>query len=77
MANSSRVLTDDTFGPFLHDNGKQVFDFTLLFEDSIMSVLPSAILIAIVPLRIVQLWRKSHKVTASHLQTVKMVSVVR
>ncbi|KAF4964511.1 hypothetical protein FSARC_7575 [Fusarium sarcochroum] len=43
---------DNEFGP--HRLG--VFDFTILFEQSILSLLPTGLFIALVPLRIIALW---------------------
>ncbi|KAE8348413.1 ABC transporter-like protein [Aspergillus coremiiformis] len=45
---------DDIFGPSVATHCRSGFDFTLLFEQSILSLLPSAILIVVFP------WRLSH-----------------
>jgi hypothetical protein len=50
------------------------FDFTLLFEETILSILPSAVLLLLIPPRILQLWKTPHKVISSYLLTTKIVS---
>lgn len=64
---------DNTFGPAVTDCCGN-FDFTLLFEESILSILPSAIFLLIVPSRLLHVYRGSKKVRRSLLQILKMVS---
>ena len=56
---------DDSFGPVVRvgtcEDTRDVFDFTLLFEQSIMSVGPSVLLLLAVPLRWLQLRSQSRK----------------
>jgi ATP-binding cassette, subfamily C (CFTR/MRP), member 1 len=61
--------TDDAFGPRLEG----AFDFTLLFEQSIFSILPSAMLICVAAARIGWLCRKDVKVRAGMLLGAKLV----
>ncbi|KAH6707481.1 ABC transporter-like protein [Leptodontidium sp. MPI-SDFR-AT-0119] len=63
---------DNTFGPFLNVTGKETFDFTLLFEETILSIGPSALLLLLIPPRILRLWKTPRKVTGSYLQTTKI-----
>lgn len=49
------------------------FDFTLLFEESILTLLPLCLFITIAPLRILYLVRKRRKVTHGGLLPVKIV----
>ena len=65
---------DNNFGPFLQIPGKETFDFTLLFEETILSIGPSALLLLLIPPRILRLWKSPRKVTGSYLQTTKIVS---
>ncbi|MCJ1309562.1 hypothetical protein MMC25_003222 [Agyrium rufum] len=51
---------DNIFGPVVHEC-RSSFDFTLLFEQSILSIAPSAILLLIAPPRLFQLLRSSAK----------------
>ena len=63
---------DDTFGPTVvgcRDN----FDFTLLFEQSILSLAFSVILILLVPYRIARLCREDVKVHGGRIHTLKQV----
>ena len=71
--NSSVTVDDNSFGPFIALPGKVRFDFTLLFEETILSILPSALFLLLVPPRILSLWRTPRKVTGSYLQTIKIV----
>lgn len=72
MAQSSCRLVDDSFGPYAgHCRGG--FDFTLLFEESILSILPLVLLLGIIPLRILYLVRRSIKVEKGVLLPTKLV----
>jgi ATP-binding cassette subfamily C (CFTR/MRP) protein 1 len=72
--NSSVTIDDNSFGPFIEFPGRVTFDFTLLFEETILSILPSALFLLLIPSRILRLWKTPRKVTGSYLQTVKIVS---
>ena len=68
----SCAFLDDSFGPYAkHCRGG--FDFTLLFQESILSILPLVLLIGIAPLRIVYLIRRSTKVQKSFVLPLKLV----
>lgn len=66
---SSLEYSVDTFGPTV----PVAFDFTLLFEDTILSILPSALLLFVLPLRILSLRGKPRKVARSLLYENKLV----
>lgn len=66
---SSLKHSVDTFGPAVPG----AFDFTLLFEDAILSILPSALLFFILPIRILSLWGKPRKVARGLLYENKLV----
>lgn len=55
--NITGCWSNDSFGPVIaHDScGRDEFDFTLVFEQSVMSIGPSAILLLALPLRWLQL----------------------
>lgn len=72
MSAASCKLVDDTFGPSV-GRCRGGFDFTLLFEESILSLLPLVLLLGIVPLRILYLFKRSLKVTGSALLLSKLV----
>lgn len=50
------------------------FDFTLLFEEAILQILPIALILMLVPFRIIQLSHKRRKVVGSWLLLLKLVS---
>lgn len=50
------------------------FDFSLLFEETILGLLPIALISILVPLRIWQLSQKRRKVVGSWLLPLKLVS---
>lgn len=73
MSSVSCTLVDNTFGPYAkHCRGG--FDFTLLFEESILSVVPLILLLGIVPLRILYLVRRTIKADGGLLLPSKLVS---
>lgn len=74
--NTTFTIADNSFGPFLDIPGKETFDFTLLFEESILSILPSALLLLIVPWRLWKLRNVNRKVKHGHLQTLKLVCFI-
>jgi ATP-binding cassette subfamily C (CFTR/MRP) protein 1 len=52
------------------------FDFTLLFEETILAILPLAILLVIAPFRIVYLFKKKRKVIVGALLPIKIVGAL-
>ena len=69
----SCASVDNTFGPWAGRDCRGGFDFTLLFEETILSITPLSILICIAPFRIFYLWKKRTKVSKSLLQVAKFV----
>lgn len=70
----SCVNVDNTFGPHAGDC-RGGFDFTLLFEQTILSIGPLALLLIFAPLRIRYLFRRQTKVVGSKLLPSKLVRV--
>lgn len=62
---------DDYFGPQV----RGYFDFTILFEQSILSILPSALFILLVPVRISSLLRNGIRVRSGRLLWLKLVLI--
>lgn len=60
---------DDDFGPQLPG----YLDFTLVFEQSLFSLLPASVFVLAAPYRIVQLWKKPRCVSSHKLLIAKMV----
>lgn len=50
------------------------FDFSLLFEETILEILPIALILIIIPLRVWQLSQKRRKVVGSLWLPIKLVS---
>ncbi|KAF2873543.1 P-loop containing nucleoside triphosphate hydrolase protein [Massariosphaeria phaeospora] len=65
---------DNSFGPYAGERCRGGFDFTLLFEESILSIAPLALLLCIAPFRIFYLWRKQTKVSRSLLLPSKLIA---
>ncbi|CZT41190.1 related to multidrug resistance protein [Rhynchosporium secalis] len=63
---------DDTFGPILKDC-RSGFDFTLLFEQTILSIGPASLLLLFAPPRIVTLLKSSAKTRFSSSRFLKSV----
>lgn len=63
---------DNSFGPYA-GNCRGGFDFTLLFEETILSIPLLAIFILILPFRTLQLYKNDKKVVRSPLQLYKLV----
>ncbi|KAF2842938.1 hypothetical protein M501DRAFT_1005649 [Patellaria atrata CBS 101060] len=63
---------DNTFGPYA-EHCRGGFDFTLLFEQSILSVPIVSVFLLIAPLRIWYLFTKSAKATGGILLTAKLI----
>ncbi|KAF7954900.1 uncharacterized protein EAE97_000159 [Botrytis byssoidea] len=71
--NETSLVDDDNFGPFYKVPGKSTFDFTLLFEETVLSIIPSVFLLILIPPRIQHLWKSPRKVIRSHLLTSKII----
>ncbi|KAE9376787.1 putative ATP-binding cassette transporter [Stipitochalara longipes BDJ] len=69
---SSLAPSLDVFGPTIPEG----FDFTLLFQDSLLSILPSAILLIVIPFRIWSLRGKTRKVHRSLIYENKLLFLV-
>ena len=63
---------DDTFGPYAGDC-RGGFDFTLLFEECILTIAPLGLLLVVAPWRLWYLFRKQKKVVWSPLIAFKLV----
>jgi hypothetical protein len=51
------------------------FDFTLIFEDGFFSILPSTLLLLVIPARLLFLNREKRRVGGRNLQYAKLVSM--
>jgi ATP-binding cassette subfamily C (CFTR/MRP) protein 1 len=76
MATSSPISCsniDDSFGPHAV-TCRDGFDFTLLFEESILSILPLSLILIVTPFRLSYLFKRQTKVVWSPLLPLKLVS---
>ena len=64
---------DDVFGPVV-SGCRQNFDFTLLFEQGILTLVPAALLLLVAPIRLLQLYKASVKTRPASVGQVKLVS---
>ncbi|OQD99550.1 hypothetical protein PENSOL_c006G04539 [Penicillium solitum] len=76
MASNSTLFEAglDVFGPQAPSPNQ--FDFSPLFEYTILSILPSALLLVLIPFRLWSLYGQSHKVSRSFLQSNKLFLLV-
>lgn len=65
---------DGLFGPGLNSICRGGFDFTLLFEDSILNLLPAACFLLLAPLRIWQLARRRDQIRRSSIYPWKLIA---
>ncbi|KAM4067622.1 ABC transporter [Hirsutella rhossiliensis] len=65
---------DESFGPVVNGCHRD-FDFTILFEDIIFSILPSLIAILAASMKILRLRHQQRLVTAGRLQAVKLLAL--
>lgn len=64
--------SDDSFGPIVK-GCRSDFDFTLLFEQTILSIGPAVLLLLFTPLRLVTLLRYRTKTRFSRFRSIKTV----
>ncbi|KAK0643350.1 ABC transporter [Cercophora newfieldiana] len=77
--NSSEAIchgVDASFGPGVQDpTCRGGFDFTILFEETVMSILPSACFLLIAPLQTVRVFKGAVRVRPSLLRTAKLAAI--
>jgi ATP-binding cassette, subfamily C (CFTR/MRP), member 1 len=70
---SCPAVVDDSFGPWAGDTCRGGFDFTLLFEESILSIPLHSLFLLILPFRVWQLVKMDTKVVHSFHRPLKLV----
>lgn len=70
--NQSAACNDDSFGPVVA-GCRDDFDFTLVFEESIFTILPSALFLCFIPLRFWSIYRRPDAVKWPRLLLLKLV----
>ncbi|KAF5000611.1 hypothetical protein FGRMN_1643 [Fusarium graminum] len=77
--NSSETLcmssADTSFGPFVGPECRDGFDFTLVFEQSILVLFPAALLLVFAPVRLFRLRNAPVKVADRRLRAVKLALI--
>ena len=68
------IAIDRAFGPSV-PQCRRTFDFTLLFEETIFSIAPSALFLLIVILRLSVLWKRPSRVQGGNLYKLKLVGL--
>ncbi|CAG8971668.1 hypothetical protein HYALB_00003136 [Hymenoscyphus albidus] len=68
--------TDSSFGPYAGGDCRGGFDFTLLFEQSILWLAPSALLLTLSLPRFIQLYHQDIKSVPSTLQYLKLLGLL-
>jgi hypothetical protein len=71
-SSSSMSSSDNYFGPQL----PHIFDFTILFEQSILSILPTSLFIVLAPIRLWSLHRHETRVASRRLLWSKLVTIL-
>ncbi|KAK6823240.1 hypothetical protein RU639_006093 [Aspergillus parasiticus] len=78
MSSSSNTdrCGDDSFGPFITTLCRGGFDFTVLFEASILTIVPAGCFLLLAPFRLFQLSKQSPQVLSSAIRVVTIVLAV-
>ena len=71
-----RPSADNAFGPAIGANCRSTFDFTLLFEQTILTIAPASILLLLAPPRIWHLLRSSTKTLPNPIGSIKALFAV-
>jgi len=75
MESNCTTINDNSFGPAVQ-GCRHNFDFTLIFEQSILSIVPAALLLIFAPPRVARLLRSGTKTFPSRLRSTKAVSLM-
>lgn len=68
------VAIDDSFGPWVGHGCRDAFDFTLLFEEVILSIPVQSLFLVALLVRVLQLSRTGPKIAPGALRPLKAVS---
>ena len=75
MSASVCPAIDNSFGPYA-GSCRGGFDFTLLFEETILSLLPLCLILVVVPWRALYLVRRTTKVDGTVLLPLRLVGLI-
>jgi hypothetical protein len=74
MLAATCLEADSSFGPSVPPGCRSGFDFTLYFEQAILSIVPAVLFLLITAVRLVQLFRANIVTVPSSIHEVKLVS---
>jgi len=72
MASACLPSADNSFGPQVK-GCRSGFDFTLLFEETILTIVPLSLLLISIPIRMIYEWKDKKYVRAGRLFPIKAV----
>ncbi|KAH8694908.1 ABC transporter [Talaromyces proteolyticus] len=76
MPTAKDICGDSSFGPQVRtQNCRGGFDFTVLFEESVLSLVPAALLLVIAPFRLAHLYGQDVKLRPAALHTFKLLAI--
>lgn len=75
---SQKCLESDeaTFGPLVHSSCLEGYDFTLLFEESVLTIIPALIACLLLGIRMYNLQGRSSKLKRSWLYVAKLTTIL-
>lgn len=78
VVKSQKCLESDeaTFGPLVHSSCLGGYDFTLLFEESVLTIIPAMIACLLLGIRMCNLQGRSSKVKSSWLYVAKLTTIL-
>lgn len=76
MPSNCSNQADDAFGPVVSTDCRNGFDFTLLFEQTILSLVPAIAFLVASPIRIGYLSKKNVRTQSNVIRTIKLVRLL-
>lgn len=71
--NGCTIAVEDVFGPDVSPSCLDGFDFTVLFEETILTLLPLGVFLLLAPIQVLKLRGEAKKVASSWLYWTKLV----
>ena len=69
------IQSDNVFGPQVSADCRGGFDFTLLFEEVILTIVPLVLVFVMIPFRLVYLFKQAQNVKIDSLYHLKLVGI--
>lgn len=73
LSSSCSLDADEAFGPVVNSTCRNGFDFTLLFEQSMLGILPATAFLLVSPLRVRYLTKKDAYIRNNSMRLIKIV----